>query len=174
MKKRHQSSRHSSPPDIVPGTAPGTLTAAPGAQATKITVVAYKEDSFIEKVIDDLAEIEALRRDWPLLWISVEGLGSPERVDGLGKMFDLHPLALEDAVGQHQTPKAEPYDNFLFVVTEKAKCTGDDFEPEQVNLFIGENFLITMQETPHETKPVLARLRSERHAGVSAEVVTLV
>ena len=159
MRKPTFKMKKHSPPRNKPGTAPGTLAAAPEARATKITVIAYKPDDILEKIVGDLTEIETLRRDWPMLWISVEGLGSADRIGQLGKMFGLHPLALEDAVGQHQRPKAEAYDGYLFVVTEKAKCQGDDFEAEQVNLFIGASFLITMQETPHETKPVLARLR---------------
>jgi magnesium transporter len=75
----------------------------------------------------------------------------------------LHPLALEDVLETGQGPKAEQYDDYLFIVgqmlyldAEKQMCG------EQVSMFLGKRFLITLQEEADFDvfDPVRARIRS--------------
>ena len=49
------------------------------------------------------------------VWI---GLHEPDhhQMDAVAKVFDLHPLAVEDAVNAHQRPKLELFDKTLFLV----------------------------------------------------------
>jgi len=81
----------------------------------------------------------------------------------LGERFALHPLTLEDVLNTGQRPKTEAHDQYIFVVAQmlyrdhQEKLCG-----EQVSLFFGDNFVITVQE---EAKfdvfnPVRDRIRS--------------
>ncbi len=58
---------------------------------------------------------EAVRQRRGVAWI---GLYKPtqEELASVAGEFGLHPLAVEDAVKAHQRPKAERYDDTLFVV----------------------------------------------------------
>src|SRR3954470_20357238 len=65
----------------------------------------------------------------------------------LGSQFNLHPLALEDVLDTFQRPKVEQYDNYLFLVAHMLYLDrGQVMCGEQVSMFLGKHFLITLQE----------------------------
>jgi magnesium transporter len=65
---------------------------------------------------DDFAELRAAckRRD-AVAWL---GLHEPDKEEfsSVAREFDLHELAVEDAVKAHQRPKLERYGDTLFIV----------------------------------------------------------
>jgi magnesium transporter len=108
---------------------------------------------------------ESLRgRPDGMAWI---GLYRPmeNEVAALASEFQLHPLAVEDAVHAHQRPKIERYDDTLFVVLRPARYLDDVEEVEfgEVHIFVGPRFVLTVRhsEAP-EFSPVRQRLESER------------
>jgi magnesium transporter len=98
-----------------------------------------------------------------LAWI---GLYRPEdhEVGSLASEFQLHPLAVEDAIQAHQRPKIERYDDTLFVVLRPARYLDDTEEVEfgEVHVFVGPRFVLTVRhsEAP-EFSSVRRRLESE-------------
>jgi magnesium transporter len=83
----------------------------------------------------------------------------------LGEKYSLHPLALEDALRTPQRPKAEAYDDYLFVIAQMLYLDASErMCAEQVSLFLNKNLLITIQEDPEFDvfNPVRERLRSGR------------
>lgn len=92
-----------------------------------------------------------------MAWI---GLYRPttDQIEQVGRTFNLHPLAIEDAVVAHQRPKIERYDDTLFVVLRSA--TYDDASETvttgEVHLFLGKDFVLTMR---HNDKPDLRAVR---------------
>jgi magnesium transporter len=88
----------------------------------------------------------ASRSGEAFVWI---GLYEPteEEFDSLKREFDLHELAVEDAIKAHQRPKLEVYDDTVFVVLKTARYV----DPEEVVdlgeilIFIGEGFIITVR-----------------------------
>lgn len=79
-------------------------------------------------------------------WI---GLFEPtaEEFDSVAGEFDLHPLAVEDAITAHQRPKVERYgDSLLFVLkTARWDVEADDVRFGEVLLFIGDDFIISVR-----------------------------
>ena len=73
-----------------------------------------------------------------LAWI---GLYRPDRreLNSLAQEFDLHELAIEDAIQAHQRPKLERYGDTLFVVLKAARYRDATEEVEfgEVHLFRG-------------------------------------
>ncbi|HEX2193141.1 MAG TPA: magnesium/cobalt transporter CorA [Acidimicrobiales bacterium] len=61
--------------------------------------------------------------------------------------FQLHPLAVEDAVHAHQRPKLETYGPTLFIVLKPARYVDPDeiVQLSEIMLFLGDGFLITVQ-----------------------------
>jgi magnesium transporter len=115
------------------------------------------------------ATFESLRQhDDGMAWI---GLYRPEEheVESLASEFQLHPLAVEDAIHAHQRPKIERYDDTLFVVLRPARYLDDIEEVEfgEVHVFVGPRFVLTVRhsEAPEfgsvrhrlEDEPVLLR-----------------
>lgn len=130
-----------------PGTAPGTLTAAVDAQASIIDFIGYGPEGVEQRRLTGIAEIKAALGIWPVAWINVSGLADLELVRGLGELFGLHRLALEDVVNLHQRPKAEEYDGYIFIAARMPVATTAP-ETEQITMFLGPKFLLSFQEQP--------------------------
>lgn len=64
----------------------------------------------------------------------------------LAEEFQLHPLAIEDALHSHQRPKVERYPNHQFVVLYAAQMRGDDLHMTELDVFVGAQFLITVRD----------------------------
>ncbi|QPP05348.1 magnesium/cobalt transporter CorA [Streptomyces bathyalis] len=90
------------------------------------------------------------------VWV---GLHEPtqEEFVGLAELFDLHPLAVEDAVHAHQRPKVEQYDEVLFAVfktvcyVEHAEltATSEVVDTGEIMVFTGPDFVITIRHGRH-------------------------
>src|SRR5205085_8148203 len=96
-------------------------------------------------------------------WINIDGLGDLSVLRILGQRFNLHPLALEDVVDTNQRPKVEQYDDYLFILAKMIYLEKDQqIGAEQVSMFLGKTFLITLQEEAEFDvfEPVRARIRS--------------
>ena len=80
------------------------------------------------------------------VWI---GLYEPteEEFDSIRREFDLHPLAVEDAIHAHQRPKLEVYDEMVFLVLKTARYVDptEVIELGEVLVFLGDDFLITVR-----------------------------
>ena len=90
-------------------------------------------------------------------WIGMLRPGRDE-IDAVAGEFDLHPLAVEDTVNQHQRPKMERYGETTFVVLRPARYV-DSVEVisfGELHLFLGPEFAITVR---HADEPDLATVR---------------
>jgi magnesium transporter len=80
------------------------------------------------------------------VWI---GLHEPtaEELDAVSREFYMHELAVEDAVKAHQRPKIEEYEHTLFIVLKTARYHDDTetVEMGEINLFVGDGFLISVR-----------------------------
>lgn len=144
-----------------PGTSPGTLTPEPAPPAAKVTiqVISYSPSSIVEKTVETAEEVFPYRDAPGLTWINVNGLHDVALLQKLGEHFDLHPLALEDVVNTGQRPKIEDYDSQEFIVFKQLHWAGR-IETEQMCLFLGKNYVITIQEDPGDCFEVIReRLR---------------
>lgn len=100
------------------------------------------------------------------------GLYEPtaEEFDVIAKEFDLHPLAVEDAVNAHQRPKLERYDEMLFLVLktcryvehEELTATSEVIATGEVMIFTGADFVVTVRHGSHgELTDLRTRLETE-------------
>jgi magnesium transporter len=145
-----------------PGAEPGTVLVDPQRPRPDIRAFAYDRNVLIEEPIQDVARIPALLEKWPITWINVDGLGDAETIHRLGEVFGLHPLALEDVVNIHQRAKVEQYDKHLFIISRMPSMP-DRVETEQLSMFLGERFVLTLQDRPGDClDPVRLRLRQSK------------
>jgi magnesium transporter len=159
MRAKGQKRRRRRALSTAPGAPPGTLTVSADAASPVIRVMAYGPSDYVEQPIDDLESVPPLLERWPVTWVNVDGLGDRDVLARLGEIFDLHPLSLEDVLNVHQRPKVEQYDRYHFIVT-RMTALGERLETEQLSLFLGENFVLTLQEHPGDClDPVRERIR---------------
>ena len=90
--------------------------------------------------------VEACRAPDSFVWI---GLYEPteDEFDSVRREFDLHELAVEDAIKAHQRPKLEVYGETLFIVLKTARYVDVEEVVEfgEILIFIGEGFIITVR-----------------------------
>ncbi|PLK24441.1 magnesium and cobalt transport protein CorA [Novosphingobium sp. TH158] len=78
-------------------------------------------------------------------WI---GLAEPDAAElqAVATQFELHPLAVEDALNPQQLPKVEVYPRHLFIVARTASMDeGETISYGQTALFLSRDFLITVR-----------------------------
>ncbi len=110
-------------------------------------VMAYSPSDLVESDVDDPGKLRELLGRMPVVWLDIAGLRDVARIQQIGDMFGLHPLALEDAVHTHQRAKVDDYSDYLFLVARMAPSEGEE-DTEQMAMFLGRNYLITFQERP--------------------------
>ena len=64
----------------------------------------------------------------------------------LDTLFHFHPLAIEDCLLRLQRPKLDYYDDFNFLVAHKINA--EDFEAQEINIFVAKNFVVTYHKSP--------------------------
>ncbi len=89
---------------------------------------------------------EAAQAENAFVWI---GLHEPseEEFAAVAREFELHPLAVEDAIHAHQRPKVETYGDTIFFVLKTARYV----DPREVitlgdiMLFVGRDFIVSVR-----------------------------
>jgi magnesium transporter len=78
------------------------------------------------------------------VWIGIAD-PTPEEMRALQGCYNLHPLAVEDAINADQVPKVELYGDMLFVVARTARLHNDLIEYGETDIFVGRGFIITVR-----------------------------
>jgi magnesium transporter len=96
---------------------------------------------------DDLAGVRAKATGGDdFVWV---GLHDPDgdELDAVADLYDLHELAVEDALSAHQRPKVERYADSLFIVLKTLWYVDeqDAVETGEISLFVGHKFVITVR-----------------------------
>jgi magnesium transporter len=98
------------------------------------------------------------------IWL---GLYEPDvaTLEKVGKLFDLHELALEDAARAHQRPKLEDYEDSYFVVLKTAYYQQDTEQVHfgEIHLFLGPRYVIAVRHgEASELRSARARLEQRQ------------
>lgn len=100
---------------------------------------------------------ELLRLRQGMAWIGLYR-PTPEEIRAVAHEFDVHPLAVEDAIVAHQRPKLEYYADLLFAVLRPARYldAAEKVEFGELHVFLGGDFVVTIR---HAESPDLSRVR---------------
>ncbi|WP_328682124.1 magnesium and cobalt transport protein CorA [Streptomyces sp. NBC_00322] len=161
--KRHQWRRRpllpANPPPATPVPAEPVAPAPVQKDQGSVVQAALYRDGRRVATPDSLAQTFRQLREYPdgMAWI---GLHRPTEAEvlSLAEEFDLHELAVEDALEAHQRPKLERYGETLFVVLRAARYLDAQEEVEfgELHVFVGRDFLITVR---HGAAPDLSAVR---------------
>ncbi len=147
------------------GALPGSIDrgADPIHEKCRLTRISYNATLAEEEVIDTVAELNEDVPEDRVYWFRLEGIADAEMLRRLGEAFVLHPLALEDVVHTHQRCKVEDYGDHLFVVIRiPVRETNGDMTTEQVSLFIGDSFVVSIHEGGDALAVVRERILTAR------------
>ncbi|MFB7261696.1 magnesium and cobalt transport protein CorA [Streptomyces nojiriensis] len=146
------------PPGQPTGPQPAPAAAAPPEHRSVIDSAVYRDGRRIASPAT-LAETFRQLREEPdgMAWIGLHRPTEPE-LHSLAAEFNLHELAVEDALEAHQRPKLERYGDTLFVVLRAARYLDAQEEVDfaELHIFVGPDFLITVR---HGGAPDLSAVR---------------
>ncbi|MFK4150193.1 magnesium and cobalt transport protein CorA [Streptomyces sp. NPDC004065] len=134
-----------------------------------VNCVTYQDGARLPDPGDVVAAVRRVRGSGDgFVWL---GLHEPTDAEfaGIAELFDLHPLAVEDAVEAHQRPKLERYGETLFAVFktvcyvehETLTATSEVVDSGEIMVFVGRDFVITVRHGRHGS---LGPLREELEA----------
>lgn len=157
-----------------PGEMPGTITVQAHAKQPELDVITFgpnaTKGSVSRTYFQALHEKPETPSEHDFTWFNVSGLGDADMLRAVGKNFHLHPLVLEDIANTGQRPKAEEYEEYLFIVIRVPvrEERGNDAQAirhaelggglltRQLALCVGKDFLLTFEE---EAEDILAPVR---------------
>ena len=132
------------------GTPPGTIVHIGNkrGEKTKITIVDYNGEQFQEKEVKTVKECCPFKEKPTITWINIDGVHEEKIIEELGKIYNFHPLILEDIVDTDQRPKIKDFGDYIFIVLKMLYCDkkGNAIKVEQVSLILGKNYIISFQE----------------------------
>ncbi len=98
-------------------------------------------------------------------WVAAEGHDSVTQ-SIMRDVLELHPLTIEDVVGDLPHPKVEDFEHYLYIVAhgiDQAGDTPEALQTTELDIVLGEHFVFTHQSRPMRS---VAAVRSEaiRHS----------
>ena len=117
----------------------------------------YKDGKRIAEPASFAELAAAARKGEGVAWLGLHE-ATEDELTSVAREFDLHALAVEDAVHAHQRPKLEWYGDVLFLVLRPARYIDETETVEfgEIHVFVGPNFVITIR---HGEASELGRLR---------------
>lgn len=82
-----------------------------------------------------------------LFWVSMEAPTEAEVLSILQDLFHFHPLTIEDTLSAgYQTPKVDDFESYIFVIVHAIRSNPNDLalETSEINLYIGDNYVVTL------------------------------
>jgi magnesium transporter len=116
------------------------------------------------------ADVEEALHNGEILWLDLHD-SSEETLALLRDVFEIHPLAIEDAAEFGQRPKIESYANFVSIVFFGANSVGQPMI--EVHFFFGENFLVTLHREPCVAFEGMRTMFARHHSGLAARILVL-
>lgn len=111
-----------------------------------IRTIYYAPDNTLHKDLKPDEIVQALNEPRGLLWVSLERPTLDETNQILTDIFHFHPLAIEDCLSEgYQTPKVDDYGSYIFLIVHAIQKTDGfkDFDTQELNIFLGENYLVS-------------------------------
>lgn len=109
---------------------------------TKVAAYLYQDGHRVREVALDEKITSSKKSEF--VWIGISDPTKAE-LDALASCYELHPLAVEDALRGDQLPKVEVYGDHLFVVARTARLEGEHMEYGETAIFLGPSHIITVR-----------------------------
>ncbi len=132
------------------GLPPGTLVHV-GQQRTEkpvITLIDYAPEHFETFANITVDKAISFKETSTVSWINMSGIHDVSLLEGFGKHFDIHPLALEDILNTQHRPKLEEFDSYSLIILkmlffdEQAQA----IKTEQISLLLAADYVVSFQE----------------------------
>lgn len=111
-----------------------------------LEIITYDRENYERYEASDVPNLITRIKPNLVNWVNLDGLSNLAIIEKLQAHFCLHTLLVEDILTD-QRPKAEEYDDYLFVTLKMLyRIDGPEIDYEQISFVLGKNFLLTFQE----------------------------
>lgn len=123
-------------------------------------IVVYNHQTISQPASAELDQLEALlKSESAMVWVDMYG-PTPADVAVMEKIFQFHPLAIEDTQNQYQRPKVDEYPAYLFSIVNTMRLHEQEVRLQELNIFAGANYVVTVHNQP---EPALDTARRRIH-----------
>jgi magnesium transporter len=112
-----------------------------------INIIGYDPVGAWEHSAGTIEEILRYRNPAGITWIDMKCLDN-DLINELAKTFLIHPLTVEDILDTKQRPKAEEFDDYLFITFKAIYQRENSPVFEQISIILKEDTVLTFQERP--------------------------
>ena len=117
--------------------------------------------------LDSFSEAVKALGDKGYVWFNYSK-ASREELAELVEPLKIHPLSLEDCTDENQVPKMDEFPGYTFLVFNALCYDGEELMSDEVDLFIGENFVVTVSGYSEATQFPLKDIHSAIERNISA------
>jgi len=117
--------------------------------------------------LDSFSEAVKALGDKGYVWFNYSK-ASREDLAELVEPLKIHPLSLEDCTDENQVPKMDEFPGYTFLVFNALCYDGEELMSDEVDLFIGENFVVTVSGYSEATQFPLKDIHSAIERNISA------
>ncbi|MEQ2526635.1 magnesium/cobalt transporter CorA [Bacillaceae bacterium CLA-AA-H227] len=127
-----------------------------------INIIGITKDDKIEKNLS-IQNVNFSNYKW--FWVDFNQ-PTEEEIKHLDETFHFHPLAIEDCIHRLQRPKLDYYEDHTFFVTHIVREEERELVKEELNFFVGENYIVTFHLLPAlEVHQVWEKLSAQTKGG---------
>jgi magnesium transporter len=110
-------------------------------------VLEYGADSVQEREVADPEQLHPAARPGTTVWVDVQGFADTAKLRAIARVFELHPLVLEDATNVPQRAKSEVHAHEHVLVARVPVAAEDGtLEVPQACIILGRGWLLTFQD----------------------------
>ena len=127
----------------------------------RIRIIDFRDEYCMYREVLDIDACRQYRENENTTWVNIDGLHDVKLIESTGKLFDVHPLVLEDILHTGQRPKFEEFDDYIFLVLRMISYDEKQEKvlEEQLSIVFGENYVVSFQEKPGDVfNPVRERI----------------
>lgn len=178
-RKRSQRSR----PSRKAGMPPGTIVhvGEENKSDVKISLVHYNADAAEQKIAPSFEACEGYIKKDGIVWIDISGIHDTKVIENVGRLFNLHPLVLEDIPNTELRPRFEEFDDYIFFTLKNLEYSSEarEIKYEQISFVFGKNYVISFQERESDlfktiTDRLLSGISKARNRGTDYLVYLLI
>lgn len=107
-------------------------------------------DGNLEKISTLEGAVSAMKDDG-YIWLNYRK-ASRDQLSELTEPLGIHPLSIEDCTDENQVPKLDEFPKYAFIVFNALRYEQEQLMSDEVDLFIGEKFLVTVSGYSETTR----------------------
>jgi magnesium transporter len=81
----------------------------------EISVITFDHSSAQMRHLSSVDELFSSVNDSTIQWINIENLKDNESVKKIEKIYNIHPLTIEDVLDTRKQPKVETFENYRYI-----------------------------------------------------------